>query len=123
MVRPLGFEPRTCGLRVRCSAIELEARQPNEASRPCWGDRGDLNPRPPGPQPGALTELSYGHHVGRPVWHSWSPGQVRMGGEAKMAGMTDLSTRVLAGELDVAVAQDLREQLDQRITSAPAATI
>src|ERR1700678_3475234 len=24
-VRPLGFEPRTCGLRVRCSAIELEA--------------------------------------------------------------------------------------------------
>ena len=26
VVRPLGFEPRTCGLRVRCSAIELEAR-------------------------------------------------------------------------------------------------
>lgn len=26
-----------------------------------WGDRGDLNPRHPGPQPGALTELSYGH--------------------------------------------------------------
>ncbi len=26
-----------------------------------WGDRGDLNPRPPGPQPGALTGLSYGH--------------------------------------------------------------
>ncbi len=26
LVRPLGFEPRTCGLRVRCSAIELEAR-------------------------------------------------------------------------------------------------
>src|SRR5205085_3619918 len=25
-VRPLGFEPRTCGLRVRCSAVELEAR-------------------------------------------------------------------------------------------------
>ena len=24
-VRPLGFEPRTCGLRVRCSAVELEA--------------------------------------------------------------------------------------------------
>ena len=24
-MRPLGFEPRTCGLRVRCSAIELEA--------------------------------------------------------------------------------------------------
>jgi hypothetical protein len=29
---------------------------------PQWGDRGDLNPRPPGPQPGALTELSYDHH-------------------------------------------------------------
>ena len=27
-----------------------------------WGDRGDSNPRPPGPQPGALTRLSYGHH-------------------------------------------------------------
>ena len=25
-MRPLGFEPRTCGLRVRCSAIELEAQ-------------------------------------------------------------------------------------------------
>jgi hypothetical protein len=25
-VRPLGFEPRTNGLRVHCSAIELEAR-------------------------------------------------------------------------------------------------
>ena len=27
MVRPLGLEPRTCGLRVRCSAVELEARR------------------------------------------------------------------------------------------------
>jgi hypothetical protein len=26
-VRPSGFEPETCGLRVRCSAIELEARR------------------------------------------------------------------------------------------------
>ena len=25
-VRPSGFEPETCGLRVRCSAVELEAR-------------------------------------------------------------------------------------------------
>ena len=24
-VRPVGFEPTTCGLRVRCSAVELEA--------------------------------------------------------------------------------------------------
>ena len=27
LVRPLGFEPRTCGLRVRCSAVELEAQR------------------------------------------------------------------------------------------------
>src|SRR4051812_31606822 len=26
-VHPLGFEPRTCGLRVRCSAVELEAQR------------------------------------------------------------------------------------------------
>ena len=26
VVRPPGFEPGTCGLRVHCSAIELEAR-------------------------------------------------------------------------------------------------
>jgi hypothetical protein len=25
VVRPPGFEPGTCGLRVRCSAVELEA--------------------------------------------------------------------------------------------------
>ena len=25
LVRPVGFEPTTCGLRVRCSAVELEA--------------------------------------------------------------------------------------------------
>ena len=32
-VRPLGFEPRTCGLRVRCSAVELEARRVNYTTR------------------------------------------------------------------------------------------
>ena len=26
-VRLVGFEPTTCGLRVRCSAVELEARR------------------------------------------------------------------------------------------------
>ena len=67
------FELTTCGLTVRCSAVELEARRPGRvaadtdaARQPpgtsVWGDRGDLNPRPPGPQPGALTELSYAHH-------------------------------------------------------------
>ena len=28
-----------------------------------WGERWDSNPRPPGPQSGALTKLSYSHHV------------------------------------------------------------
>ena len=45
VVRPLGFEPRTCGLRVRCSAVELEARmRKGDASRPRPGpvpDGGD----------------------------------------------------------------------------------
>ena len=27
VVRPSGFEPETCGLRVRCSAVELEAHR------------------------------------------------------------------------------------------------
>lgn len=35
VVRPGGFEPPTCGLRVHCSAIELEA--PDDSSRPPWG--------------------------------------------------------------------------------------
>lgn len=71
-VRPLGFEPRTNGLRVHCSAVELEAltglavygakRDPIHC-RTFWGERGDLNPRPSGPQPDALTWLSYAHHV------------------------------------------------------------
>ena len=74
VVRPLGFEPRTNGLRVHCSAVELEAHRSGSGRavygaherpghhRTDWGERGDLNPRPPGPQPGALTELSYAHH-------------------------------------------------------------
>ena len=31
-VGPLGFEPRTCGLRGRCSAVELEARRPGRVA-------------------------------------------------------------------------------------------
>jgi hypothetical protein len=68
LVRPLGFEPRTCGLRVRCSAVELEARGhqtsraysggPASVFGAVEGDRRGSNPRPPGPHPGALpTEL------------------------------------------------------------------
>src|SRR5690606_40964114 len=37
------------------------SRRPFAGAAAPWGDRGDLNPRPPGPQPGALTGLSYGH--------------------------------------------------------------
>src|SRR5205085_330521 len=45
LVRPLGFEPRTCGLRVRCSAVELEARDADGIGddRHGEGDRGDSN--------------------------------------------------------------------------------
>lgn len=32
MVRPLGFEPRTNGLRVHCSAVELEAHEIGQAN-------------------------------------------------------------------------------------------
>ena len=67
LVRPPGFEPGTCGLRVRCSAVELEARMPGTygsspgdaggvPERPgTEGGRRGSNPRPPGSQPGALT--------------------------------------------------------------------
>jgi len=40
LVRPLGFEPRTNGLRVHCSAIELEAR----ANRQCTGTNAPALP-------------------------------------------------------------------------------
>jgi hypothetical protein len=32
------------------------------ASMQTWGVQWDSNPRPPGPQPGVLTKLNYGHH-------------------------------------------------------------
>ena len=57
VVRPLGFEPRTCGLRVRCSAVELEARgapaivlDPEGRSHPASrsGEAGRGRARPPG---------------------------------------------------------------------------
>ena len=34
VVRPSGFEPETCGLRVHCSAVELEARRDTTTSAP-----------------------------------------------------------------------------------------
>ena len=42
-MRPLGFEPRTCGLRVRCSAIELEARAAHERNRRLSGHTSDYS--------------------------------------------------------------------------------
>src|SRR5437763_17000421 len=81
VVRPLGFEPRTCGLRVRCSAVELEAHRPGLKPGPeqCRGTCV-----PPNCSIGvtdgartrdiqyhklALYQLNYGHHVGRSVCH------------------------------------------------------
>ena len=55
---------RTVGLMLRRHALypaELRAR--NKKGKNRWGGRGDLNPRPPGPQPDALTRLSYFHHI------------------------------------------------------------
>ena len=33
----------------------VDVRDPGRGLARPWGDRGDSNPRPPGPQPGALT--------------------------------------------------------------------
>src|SRR5437879_4384228 len=65
VVGPTGFEPVTRRLRV-CRSNRAELRAHVSISRgpiDPEGGRGDLNPQPPGPQPGALTELSYGHHA------------------------------------------------------------
>ncbi len=48
----------------------MVAHQETSYHRRSWGGRGDLNPRPPGPQPGALTWLSYGHHMQRQAYDS-----------------------------------------------------
>ena len=63
-VGAIGFEPTTPCSQSRC------ATGLRHAPIACWhsslrGERWDLNPRPPGPQPGALTKLSYAHHCMR----------------------------------------------------------
>ena len=70
VVRQAGVEPATCGFEVRRSiqlsygrskkhlikAIETANKTVSMIEN--WGERRGLNPRPPGPQPGALpTEL------------------------------------------------------------------
>src|SRR5512132_4071453 len=49
---------RTPNLRIKSPLlcqIELEARRSLATDPRASGDRGDSNPQPPGPQPGALT--------------------------------------------------------------------
>jgi hypothetical protein len=72
VVRPLGFEPRTCGLRVRCSAVELEARLAlRSVGDTCVAptcDSGVIDgarTRDIQDHNLALYQLSYDHHVGR----------------------------------------------------------
>ena len=71
VVRPLGFEPRTCGLRVRCSAVELEAQQSQQcrgfrcgAPNCCIRVTDGFRTRDPQYHKLMLYQLSYGHHEG-----------------------------------------------------------
>ena len=86
VVPPLGLEPRTCGLRVRCSAIELEGRVAGELLASSWRvwRSGSVEIHTTGRQHAAvrprvtdgtrtrdsqyhkleLYQLSYGHHEG-----------------------------------------------------------
>ena len=62
LIAVVGFVDRESKAPARHrTATRAPANRQNP--RHCWGDRRDSNPRPPGPQPGALTELSYGHHA------------------------------------------------------------
>jgi hypothetical protein len=54
MVRPEGFEPPTQGLELPGS-LQAELRALDFFGVTIWGERRDLNPRPSGPQPDALT--------------------------------------------------------------------
>ena len=79
-MRPLGLEPRTCGLRVRCSAIELEAQNACRVYERV-NSTGNVTGRGPRVTDGTRTrdsqyhklelyQLSYGHHVGPTVCHN-----------------------------------------------------
>ena len=77
VVRPLGVEPRTCGLRVRCSAIELEAQNGCRVYERV-DSTGNVRPQGTRVTDGTRTrdsqyhklelyQLSYGHHEGSTV--------------------------------------------------------
>ena len=64
--------PRDDGVKVRCLTAwrqpSMENTEPNFTIKlrvPMWGGRWDSNPRSPEPQSGALTGLSYIHHMAR----------------------------------------------------------
>jgi hypothetical protein len=63
-VRPLGFEPRTCGLRVRCSAVELEAHRSAEAGPQQCRGRKAVPHLPLGVIDGTRTRDNQYHKLG-----------------------------------------------------------
>jgi hypothetical protein len=65
-----GFEPPR-----RSRATALQAAEPTSCSTHPWGDRRDLNPRPPGPQPGARPPSSC--HSARTRTRTWGPCRVK----------------------------------------------
>ena len=70
MVGRRGFEPPR-----RSRATALQAAEPTSCSTHPWGDRRDLNPRPPGPQPGARPPSSC--HSARTRTRTWDPCRVK----------------------------------------------
>jgi hypothetical protein len=84
VVPPLGLEPRTCGLRVRCSAIELEGRVWRSGSVGIYTTGRQHVAKRPRVTDGTRTrdsqyhklelyQLSYGHHEGCIFCHTRRP--------------------------------------------------
>ena len=90
--------PAPTPTRRRADAAVADPRTGHHhvSRRSLWGGRGDLNPRPPGPQPGALTWLSYGHHrcppaAGRPRERKAYGTRSRLPTSVRAAGAPDPS--------------------------------